>query len=258
MLQEIAPKLSEPDRGRALDLIASVKSRIETAVTQTNLSTIITTPAEWPAPLRTPIESQRYLGDVSDVKFFNLVKRVLQKDGSVRPDDGMDSYEQDDLVSSNLSPRTISTDLPSHDSAEAYLDIYFSTIHIAYPFIHKKAFMRTYNRLHDPGAMEEIDSTWLATLCKSKKLVSLCNSDLSDVIFAIGAYYLSFPGRESNSLHQQFFQRALALSNSECLERSVNQVSFLLAKCFYLLAVCRTDRFEYIVPHSNDCPLTLP
>lgn len=66
-----------------------------------------------------------------------------------------------------------------------------------------------------------------------------------DIIFAIGAYYTSFP--EASTVHEQYFHRARALSKVEAVGRSVYRVSFLLAECFYLLAVCKTDRF-YIAP----------
>ena len=63
-----------------------------------------------------------------------------------------------------------------------------------------------------------------------------------DVLFAIGAYYTSFPG--ASTAHEHHFHRALALAKVSMGERLVNRVSFLLAQCFYLLAVCRTDRYD--------------
>lgn len=62
-----------------------------------------------------------------------------------------------------------------------------------------------------------------------------------DILFAIGAYYTSFP--RASSAHEHYFHRALALSKVAAGHRSINRVSFLLAECFYLLAVCKTDRF---------------
>ena len=69
-------------------------------------------------------------------------------------------------------------------------------------------------------------------------------SDDADVVFAIGAYYTSFPakGLSTELLHERYFRRALALWTPEVIERSLNHVSFLLAQCFYLLTICNTDR----------------
>ena len=68
-------------------------------------------------------------------------------------------------------------------------------------------------------------------------------ADVPDMLFAIGAYYASFPSKSTDSLHGHYFQHAVALSNAKPVERSIDKVSFLLAECFYLLAVCRTDRW---------------
>lgn len=70
-----------------------------------------------------------------------------------------------------------------------------------------------------------------------------------DILFAIGAYYTSFPGASTS--HEYHFHRALALSKASMGERSLNRVSFLLAQCFYLLAVCKTDRLEPSSTHQD-------
>ena len=80
-------------------------------------------------------------------------------------------------------------------------------------------------------------------------------ADVADMLFAIGAYYASFPGKSTNMLHEHYFRHAVALSNAGSVERSINKVSFLLAECFYLLAVCRTDRWaESHMTHTEQPP----
>lgn len=177
LIQELAPRLSDSDQNHALEYVASVNRRIESFLIQAKPLSRTAVSAEWLSnpQSRAPNESQRYLGEVSDVRFFNLIKRVLQKDNANRTDDDMDSYEQDDLISSSLSPKFVSGELPSHEAAEAYLEIYFSTIHIAYPFIPKGAFMRTYKRIRETGTIEDIDITWLATLSESQRVYSLAS-----------------------------------------------------------------------------------
>lgn len=162
LIQEISPALPDSERKRALDYVSSVNQRVESYLA--DVKPIVSAEQLSNSQSRNSADSQRYLGEVSDVKFFNLIKRVLQKDNPSRADDDMDSYEQDDLITNCVSARFISTDLPSEESAEAYLNIYFSTIHIAYPFIPKGAFLRMYNRVRETGAIEDIDVTLLATL----------------------------------------------------------------------------------------------
>lgn len=211
---------------------------------------------------RSVANSQRYLGEASDVRFFNLVKRALQEENlSEWDDEGMDSYEQDDA--DDPAARVAEVELPSPEVANGYLDMYFSTIHVAYPFIPRSTFMKTYREVREHGVTEDIDISWLALLRMSPsnmvnspdttfmtiKLTSL------DIIFAIGAYYTSFP--EANTVHEQHFHRARALSKVEAVGRSVYRVSFLLAECFYLLAVCKTDRFK-ILPTSAQPKINQP
>lgn len=117
---------------------------------------------------RSITNSQRYLGEASDVRFFNLVKRALQDENlSERDDEGMDSYEQDDA--DDPAACVASVELPSPEIADGYLDMYFSTIHVAYPFIPRLSFMKTYRKVREHGVTEDTDISWLALLRTSPK-----------------------------------------------------------------------------------------
>ncbi|KAL2681317.1 hypothetical protein Neosp_008928 [[Neocosmospora] mangrovei] len=141
----------------------------------------------------------RYLGEVSDVHFFNLVKRFLQTSPAVEQD--FDSYEQEGEVSVGKSRPTA---LPEPDEARRLCEVYFETIHLAYPFIPKSVFMETWGGFQGPLGETHHNSTDLAILY---------------VICAIGSYYNSFPGRGSSTSHEHYFRCA----------------------CFYFLAICKTD-----------------
>lgn len=69
-------------------------------------------------------------------------------------------------------------------------------------------------------------------------------TNIIDTICAIGAYYRTLPGKEesADSLNEKLYSYALALAPASNMERSLAQVSLLLARCFYLLVVCRTER----------------
>ena len=113
--------------------------------------------------------TQRYLGEVSDVRFFNLVERVLQKKPSAGDAPHIDviasSYEQE-VGTPGVAALDVPHHLPSPEAAAEYLDIYFSTVHIAYPFVPKSAFMARYRQLR-VGKLEDADSSWYGILCKS-------------------------------------------------------------------------------------------
>lgn len=116
-----------------------------------------------------PNNCQRYLGEASDVRFFNLVARVLQKPNllAAQADERMDSYEQDDSMCTTLAPAASRVDMPSLETADMYIDIYFSTIHIAYPVISERAFLKPYRALRESGSIDGVSNSWLAALCKS-------------------------------------------------------------------------------------------
>ncbi|ENH71321.1 hypothetical protein FOC1_g10006178, partial [Fusarium oxysporum f. sp. cubense race 1] len=176
-------------------------------------------------------QAERYLGKVSDVCFFNLVKRVLQaQPGSSDSDQRVDSYEQVDDIASpsvNVMPGRV-VELPSREAAKVFADVYFSTVHLAFPFIPQSLFMRSLDQALDSSDDCSLDNTRLALIY---------------VICAIGAYYTSIPGEQigANKCHEVYFLQALSLALPAGADRSIHHVSLLLAQCFYMLAVCRTD-----------------
>jgi hypothetical protein len=205
-------------------------------------------------------QSQRYLGEVSDVRFFNLVKRVLQTKGgfSDEVDHEFDSYEQDGDVSLSPLETHPGLNLPPREQMDQYINIYFSTIHLAYPFLPETLFRREYERIRATSdALADLDKTWLALLCKLSRSLALANrlTVSIDAICAIGAYYTSFPGSgsatEKTPVHETYFLWASSLAPSPGSEPSLNKLSLILTQCFYRLAVCKTDRFVNVSKKEN-------
>ena len=64
---------------------------------------------------------------------------------------------------------------------------------------------------------------------------------------ALGSYYMSFASRRlaEDGLHEVYYHRAQWLSGKDPRNRSLSQVTFFLAKCFYLLATSRIDKFVH-------------
>ncbi|KAM5349222.1 hypothetical protein ACJ41O_005729 [Fusarium nematophilum] len=98
-----------------------------------------------------PRNQHRYLGEVSDVYFFNLVKRFLQtRDlSTVEPD--FDSYEQEGEVWTASVRSNGPTAVQIADKARQLVEVYFSTIHVAYPFIPQSIFMETWGGFNSLG-----------------------------------------------------------------------------------------------------------
>ncbi|KAL1896315.1 hypothetical protein Sste5346_004699 [Sporothrix stenoceras] len=269
LVRAVLPKLPEEERADAEAALQKLDGRVrEVQVAATtgpsppgraskspgSTSLARRNTASGTAPAR-PVE--RYLGEVSDVRFFNLVDRALAETGSLSSSgspgqntegthhhdaatvvegDALESYEQDDPSPEAADAHDeAAVQFPGAEAAGRYLDIYFSTIHVAYPYIPQALFMQTYQRYltslsSPPSATLETSDTWQATMY---------------TLFAIGAYYDKAASGSEDNRHEQYYRHALALSNTnstDTLERSLHQVTFLLAECFYLLAVCRTDK----------------
>ena len=117
--------------------------------------------------------SRRYLGEASDITFFNKMKQALSLHSDIEhpqkpnPSDRLDSYEQDGLVIATISDVEAGI-LPSRATADKFLDIYFSTIHIAYPFIWEPGFREKYEAFWKSESLEGFRGPWLSILRKLK------------------------------------------------------------------------------------------
>jgi hypothetical protein len=112
---------------------------------------------------------RRYLGEASDVHFFHVVKQVL---GNKQPlenttENDMQSYDQEEFPFQSPSSHGARLHLPSKEIADKYIEIYFCTIHIAYPFIYKPSFIVRYENFWKGDFEVEKRSSWLPLLCKS-------------------------------------------------------------------------------------------
>ncbi|OHF01514.1 hypothetical protein CORC01_03270, partial [Colletotrichum orchidophilum] len=242
--QLIAQLPSQQQQQDAQAQLNTIKSQVDQAV---NSAPAETTPSYSPEadhgrhqqhdyhPSPTPSlkRSQRYLGEVSDVHFFNVIKRILQtKDApGGGADHDFDSYEQDgDALLAGAAAGGRLVELPGPEQERKFTDVYFATIHLAYPFIPQSTFSKLCDRIGGaPNGGDRLGGT---------------ESALYYVICAIGSYYTSFLEKNSDTrhFHGVYFQRALALAASTASsDRSINQVSLLLTQCFYYLAVSRTD-----------------
>ncbi|KAI0098667.1 fungal-specific transcription factor domain-containing protein [Nemania sp. FL0031] len=188
-----------------------------------------------PAPDAVPSLVQRlhnrgYLGETSDVRFFNLVKKIASPESGDPHDttEDLDNYDSEELIPVRHLPNPLAH-MPPRAMVAEYLDLYFNTIHIAYPFVGKYVFMSKLEILQTQGFTEDLTHSWLSLLY---------------ALLAIGSYYDSFrQGRpQTESSHKRLFQRSAMFVELDTPERSVTQVSALLAQCFYLLATSEIER----------------
>ena len=94
---------------------------------------------------RSPTSSY-YHGEASDIRFFTSIKEALHTSDpnhdiqDLINDESITSYEQNHVTQQRLT-RVGDRLLPGKSAAESYIDIYLSTIHLAYPFIEHRALL---------------------------------------------------------------------------------------------------------------------
>ncbi|KAK7897959.1 hypothetical protein LTR67_004591 [Exophiala xenobiotica] len=183
--------------------------------------------------------SQRYLGEASDIRFFHDIELAYcqppepgRQQG--RPEARVDSYEQEGAPTQDPEDKSHVL-LPDRASADHLVHIYFSTIHIAYPFISEPDFRQTYESFWQSDSLEGFRGPWLSLLL---------------TVFAIGSCYerIAESGAAQSTQaqtpdqHQRYFDHAVTIARNYASKHTVDHVSTLLAQCFYLLATCQTDR----------------
>lgn len=112
------------------------------------------------------LQTERFLGEISDVRFFNLAKQVfLGRLGSVDRSESVDSYELDGDIPSPSIPPTRGINLPSPEKVKTFTDVYFSTVHLAFPFIPQAPFMKSLEQAMNPIDSRSLPNASLALIC---------------------------------------------------------------------------------------------
>lgn len=186
LAEDLASKsLSANEQQSVADIISRLKSRANAALAGIGASS-----ASPPTSVRisegrddqltasATNHNERYLGEVSDVQFFNLVKRVLQIQGGSYPEQNVDSYEQDGSTEAGGATPGTAVEIPSPENAKELMGVYFSTIHIAYPFIPETMFARHLsNGQNLPQNPVFQSTTQVALLCKKNRILLLFNAE---------------------------------------------------------------------------------
>ncbi|KKA24937.1 Uncharacterized protein T310_1016 [Rasamsonia emersonii CBS 393.64] len=227
LIQNLRPKLENTERA-ALDLtLTSIHRRLPDDLAQQIRSQNTEQPAA-----KKDRKSATYVGKASDIHFFNTIRECIREQEAIdlasEDRGGEPCYDQTDIPENPISFGK-PLQFPSREEAARYLDIYFSTIHVAYPFLRKATVLAHFERMWSEEEVDEQqDRPWLALL---------------NFIFAIGSYYMSFPHDEKTDFqpHFQYFEQGLYFSNELMASCTLTNVWILLVQCFFLLAVCQTD-----------------
>lgn len=123
-----------------------------------------------------------YVGKVSDLYFFKAVRRCIRDptaaaDASsppvpTSPAYNEHGYDYDDYDKTPMPDHVLNSvsrrpQWPSETEARGYLDVYFSTIHVAYPFLSRVVAYEQAGRLFANKLDDKKDRSWIALLSES-------------------------------------------------------------------------------------------
>jgi hypothetical protein len=150
------------------------------------------------------------------------------------------TYNLDDHepLSPELPPTAV---LPSKSIAASFVDVYFSTVHAAYPFLDRDTFESFLPRLWE-GEVGLTD-TWKATICISSDMRGF---NIVVLVFAWGAAYMSMSddGTDGMDHTMYYFQARRYLGDFiNTSLANLDRVSCLFLASLYFLMIHRPYRF---------------
>lgn len=112
-----------------------------------------------------PIAAERFVGVASDLHFFNVIKRSFGGSPPVGDSEqDKEDFEQYDVYAHEDQLDAMLAQVPERAVADQLIDTYFTTIHIAYPFLCKPLFMREYEQFWTQSTRSLEDPIWLSLL----------------------------------------------------------------------------------------------
>jgi len=112
-----------------------------------------------------PIAAERFVGVASDLHFFNVIKRSFGGSPPVGDtEQDKEDFEQYDVYAHEEQLDAMLAQVPERAVADQLIDTYFTTIHIAYPFLCKPLFTRKYEEFWTQGTRSLDDPIWLSLL----------------------------------------------------------------------------------------------
>lgn len=176
-------------------------------------------------------------------KFSKTLRELKVRSNVGEPEESVRSYNLDDADSSRRAQTILSDSLPSRETANSIVEIYFSTIHVAYPFLSRETFDSLFPRLWEESP-QSLSDAWKATFCTSP---AYPRSYLVDIMFAWGAAYASMSGESegSDDAHINYYNQArLYLGDViDIFPPRIDVISCLLLVSLYLLMTHKPYRY---------------
>lgn len=172
LVMNLKERLDERQRSDIEASHAYIQSHLPLRFSSSNESQV----SETSLPLRT----HTYVGTASDTHFFNTIKHAMSANSETskyRTD--TERYDQPDSLRGIPRIRK-PLKLPSAKLCHQYLDIFFSTIHCAFPFLSRSTVEERLGRISADGA-SDTDPSWTAQLSMSMSTPKLIPGLISNL-----------------------------------------------------------------------------
>lgn len=130
--------------------------------------------------------SPTYVGKASDIHFIQSIRQCVhghKSDEEVPAQNYSQTY-----VSESLTALTHPLLFPSQTEADQYLDVYLSTIHVAYPFISRPILLDAFQRFQKGEVHESEFRPWLAIFSTARIFVLSSPRNFSSVFCSLGCF----------------------------------------------------------------------
>lgn len=119
-----------------------------------------------------PAPSPTYVGKASDIHFIHSIRQCVQGREDPAAEDALSQNYSQTHVPESLATLKHPLLFPSQDEADQFLEVYLSTIHIAYPFISKSVLLEAYRRFQTRDIHQYEFRPWLAMFSKLQNFYS--------------------------------------------------------------------------------------
>ncbi|RAH70385.1 uncharacterized protein BO66DRAFT_438386 [Aspergillus aculeatinus CBS 121060] len=230
LMQELLSSLDPNQKGTLNASLDTIRRQLPVNAADSSLEQPVSTREPSTVSSEAGVNSPAtYVGKASDIHFIHRIRQCYQTGAwTAREPSPADNYTQTHTTKS-LAGLTQPLIVPTPTEAQGFIEVYLSTIHVAYPFLCREILLEQFQVFQAGDYAAQEFEPWLA---------------LFNFIFAIGSYYTSFPHRSgtASSDHLRYFEQGVYFSRELGATCSLLSVWALIVQCFFLLAICHTDR----------------
>jgi len=189
-----------------------------------------------------PQYTMAFAGQASDTRWLQTLERELRGDPDLGPSNKQPQLQSEDKDMSVVGGQLYPFELPLRDTADAFVNAYFNSVHLSFPILDKHQFMTQYVELYNQtntAAYE--DHTFVAT---------------AHLVFAIGAVHAHLVDADwagDPRDHMLYFANARVLAvdsgvmNDSCY---LVQVQVFGLGAMYLLVTDQINRYAEDIAYS--------